>query len=652
MDRKNIYSRIRSVAVNLFVIVCLLYQSTAVGAAQANPSQSLAAVDDPTPPTSVVKLIFIHHSTGQNWLDDSNGGLGLALSQNNYFVSDTNYGWGPNSIGDRTDIPNWLEWFRSADTPTYMTALYAENGIHSPYTRTLADPGDENEIILFKSCFPNSALEGNPDDPPSPDGWLTVGHAKYVYNQLLLYFQAHPDKFFVVITAPPLTDGTYAANARAFNQWLMYNWLSENNYTLQNVAIFDFYNVLTGPNNHHRYYNSQIQHIFTAGMNTEYYPSGDDHPSQTGNLKATSEFLPLLNIFYHRWKNSLNTSIFLHSGSWTGAGHGTDGWYVGDFNGDGQDDIFRYVPGVSGAQVFLSNGTKFVYSGSWTGAGHGTDGWYVGDFNGDGRDDLFRYVPGTSGADVFLSNGTKFVYSGSWTGAGHGIDGWYVGDFNGDGKDDIYRYVPGTSGADVFLSNGTRFIYSGSWTAAGHGTDGWYVGDFNGDGKDDIFRYVAGTSGADVFLSNGTKFIHSGSWTSTDHGADGWYVGDYNGDAKDDIFRYLAGVSGADVFLCTWAAGSTATGTVSVGTPELDEDMMLDVHGARPTEVSFGEEVGLLAPFMTRMIMGDEVSIYEIKTAYEQRVGRVVRLVEIRQMLQRHGYWDVEGQVGWVRKGR
>ena len=38
---------------------------------------------------------------------DDYGGLGLALGNNNYFVSDTNYGWGPNSIGDRTDILNW-----------------------------------------------------------------------------------------------------------------------------------------------------------------------------------------------------------------------------------------------------------------------------------------------------------------------------------------------------------------------------------------------------------------------------------------------------------------------------------------------------------------------------------------------------------------
>jgi hypothetical protein len=46
---------------------------------------------------------------------------------------------------------------------------------------------------------------------------------------------------------------------------------------------------------------------------------------------------------------------FIRDGSWTGSGHGLDGWYVGDFNGDGKEDIFRYVPGVSGADVFLAS---------------------------------------------------------------------------------------------------------------------------------------------------------------------------------------------------------------------------------------------------------------------------------------------------------
>jgi len=280
------------------ILFSLLIAPVGMAGAQVE-AQVSAATDNTSPLAQTVKLIFIHHSTGENWLADDNGGLGIALSQNNYFVSDTNYGWGFNSIGDRTDIPNWTEWFRSSDSPTYMNDLFNESGQNSAYTRTLTNPGGENQIILFKSCFPNSALEGNPNDPPSAAGWLTVGHAKYVYNEILQTFAAHPEKLFIVITAPPLSDSTYAANARAFNQWLVNDWLT--GYPHNNVAVFDFYNVLTGPENHHRYFGGVIQHVFTPGMNTLYYPSGDDHPSQAGNQKAAAEFIPLLNIFYHRW---------------------------------------------------------------------------------------------------------------------------------------------------------------------------------------------------------------------------------------------------------------------------------------------------------------------------------------------------------------
>ncbi len=253
-----------------------------------------------SPPPEVMKLIFIHHSTGEDWLNDDHGGLGRALGENNYFVSDTNYGWGPDSIGDRTDIPNWVEWFASADTPRYMDALFNESGQNSDYTRTLVDPGGENQIILFKSCFPNSALEGNINDPLNPDGWLTMGNAKYVYTTILEYFATRPDKLFIVITAPPLSDSTYAANARAFNDWLVNDWLVD--YPLNNVAVFDFHAVLSGPNNRHRLVNGHVEHFTEPGMNTLFYPTDDDHPAARGDQKATGEFLPLLNYYVNRWQ--------------------------------------------------------------------------------------------------------------------------------------------------------------------------------------------------------------------------------------------------------------------------------------------------------------------------------------------------------------
>ncbi len=293
-------------AAAVLLTVGFLTAGLAAPAAASPASQAL----DPTPPDHVVKLIFIHHSCGENWLRDDHGGLGLALAQNNYFVSDTNYGWGPDAIGDRTDIPDWLEWFRSENTDRYMRALMEESRPHSDYTRPLADPGGENEIILFKSCFPNSDLYGHPDDPAAPGTDLTVANARYVYNEILQYFATRPDRLFVVITAPPLIDSDNAKNARAFNNWLVYDWLEDNNYPFANVAVFDFYNVLTGPDNHHRFDGSGIEHTYREGMNTAYYPSspGDDHPSPEGNRRATEEFVPLLNVYFNRWRAASPTT--------------------------------------------------------------------------------------------------------------------------------------------------------------------------------------------------------------------------------------------------------------------------------------------------------------------------------------------------------
>jgi hypothetical protein len=289
-------------------------------------SLSVIGTADASAPNNAVRLIFIHHSVGENWLSDSNGGLGIALRDNNYYVSDTYYDWGPDQIGSNTDIGNWWQWFRGPDSAKYLNALYSEDQQISAYSHMSTNPGGENQVIMLKSCFPNSALQGNVNDPvPSIDNnplrgegsgsdFHTVANAKGIYIDLLEYFKTRPDKLFVVITAPPLIDGTYADNARALNNWLVNSWLS--NYSLKNVFVFDFYNVLTtnggspdvndlnqATGNHHRLWNGEIQHQTNgdqdATPNTSEYPTGDDdHPSVAGNQKATAEFVPLLNYAY------------------------------------------------------------------------------------------------------------------------------------------------------------------------------------------------------------------------------------------------------------------------------------------------------------------------------------------------------------------
>ena len=282
-----------------------------------------------------MKLIFIHHSSGENWLADENGGLGLALMEHGYFVSDTNYDWGPEvsdlggPIGSFTDTGNWWNWFRGPDSEAILQAVFSESEQHAAYTRLDADPGGENEILLFKSCFPNSAMDGDGGDPPAGEdnplrgldagsGFQTVMNAKGIYIELLEAFASRPDKLFVVITAPPLqedeTTTEQAANIRAFNRWLAEDWLAE--YPFPNVAVFDFYNVLTsnGGNpdendagaeggNHHRLRDGQVEYIIDQGTDTSAYAySGDSHPTAAGNQKATDEFVPLLDNFVRLWR--------------------------------------------------------------------------------------------------------------------------------------------------------------------------------------------------------------------------------------------------------------------------------------------------------------------------------------------------------------
>jgi hypothetical protein len=126
---------------------------------------------------------------------------------------------------------------------------------------------------------------------------------------------------------------------------------------------------------------------------------------------------------------------------------------VGDFNGDGYDDILGFAYG--GAIVRLSNGSNAfgaAGSGMWIADMGVNQGWtvannprMVGDFNGDGYDDILGFSYG--GTIVRISDGTS-----SFNGTGGGMwktdygvnQGWnnaalprLIGDVNNDGSVDL-----------------------------------------------------------------------------------------------------------------------------------------------------------------------------------------------------------------------
>jgi len=320
-------------ALSIYFGLGLLFTLSATAPGQVNTN----------PPATPVRLVFVHHSCGDNWLTTGNGNLGNTLDANNYYVRDTYYGWNATqnaSIGDLTDLGHWYTWF--CDTTiqgngiprrdNIMASLYTTNNKHASYTTSVGDPGGENTIIMFKSCYPNSDVKSDNAHPPQDlygqaydSDAHTLSNCKEIYRQLLAYFKMRHDKMFVVITAPPRmqseTTPTYAANARTLNNWITRDWLSEGGWENRNVYVFDFYNVLTDPNNHHRVNGGAVEHIASYGDNYSAYATGDSHPSATGNQKATGEFVPLLNYFYNTWRASPLAVSFQPAGATAAPGY-------------------------------------------------------------------------------------------------------------------------------------------------------------------------------------------------------------------------------------------------------------------------------------------------------------------------------------------
>lgn len=213
----------------------------------------------------------------------------------------------------------------------------------------------------------------------------------------------------------------------------------------------------------------------------------------------------------------------------------------------------------------------------------------IGDYNGDGKDDILAIADKTLGTSwqgfkILLNTFSSGTFSfaspilypynptpccTSWG------ENFYAGDFNGDGRSDLLvvaNKALGTTwdGARIFSSQDVGgalvFQYDGNISSCPVSTcfpsydERYFVGDFNNDGKDDFIvtadkRVGASWQGYYVFMN---KYA-SGTYYFENKGLDGcteccypswgerFNIGDFNGDGSSDFMvspDYALGIGG------------------------------------------------------------------------------------------------------------
>ncbi len=238
---------------------------------------------------------------------------------------------------------------------------------------------------------------------------------------------------------------------------------------------------------------------------------------------------------------------------------------VGDFNGDGRDDMFWraangdlsawFMNGTSASISFLGNASNAFVAET------------TGDFNGDGRDDILWRDSG-GGLSVWFMNGASPVGGV----VGQATSNWVIegaADFNGDGKDDILWRDTSSGALTTWLMNGV----TPTGGVLGQVDAGWLVegfGDFNGDGRDDILWRNTANNALTSWTMNGLAAT-GGVLGQVDAGWAVQSTGDYNGDGRDDILW-----RNGDAVAAWYLNGTNATGVI-LGT--LSQDWIINPYG-------------------------------------------------------------------------
>jgi hypothetical protein len=309
-------------------------------------------------------------------------------------------------------------------------------------------------------------------------------------------------------------------------------------------------------------------------------------------------------------------SIALHSGEWDrvdirwvrtlpdpvwDAYRRHDRFFVGDFDGDGLDDLFvfnirdwamPYFAMIRSTGEGFEGVRRFDRNLPGWGAMTEHDEFHVADFDGDGRDDIVVLNTRDFSIGYLLmlqstGNDLRFVRR-----YDEELPGWddmkpadrlFVADFDGDRKDDLY----------VFNGEDWSVGYLGMLRSHGSGygmvrrydeeLPGWddmkkhdqfHVADFDGNDRDDLYVfngrdwsmcYLQMLRSGGASLANARRYDGSVPGWGEMRRNDRWYPADVDGNHRDDVYVYNASDWSTEYLGTLRSSGSSLNGGWQAG---------------------------------------------------------------------------------------
>lgn len=208
------------------------------------------------------QILFIHRSVGENLVVDGN--IYSLIDKKTFNFSDLNQNNGRlrNNFGiKKTNLTNCLE----NTTPKDLAVLFSQK------TSQLKDYALTHDIIVIKSCYPNSNIKSE----------MELAQVKQNYRHIFQFFTNVSAKL-VILTSPPLrfnkTNIENAKRARELSEWLIKN-------QSDSVYVFNLFDLLA---------ETEQKRANTLKRSYQRFWFFDSHPNKIANQQIAPKFIRFL----------------------------------------------------------------------------------------------------------------------------------------------------------------------------------------------------------------------------------------------------------------------------------------------------------------------------------------------------------------------